>query len=75
MFYAASFIGYILQQGNLKVKQGVLFVPYYFCMMNYAVLHGLVRFLLERQRGVGKKNVLMQPGTRGFGQARADKAA
>jgi poly-beta-1,6-N-acetyl-D-glucosamine synthase len=46
-FYAAALVGYYLEQRRIKVK--VLFVPYYFCMMNYAVYAGFLRFMRGRQ--------------------------
>ena len=35
-FYLSAIIGYILEKKTLKVK--AFFIPYYFCVMNYAVL-------------------------------------
>jgi poly-beta-1,6-N-acetyl-D-glucosamine synthase len=46
-FYAAALLGYILEQKQIKVK--ALFVPYYFCMMNYAVYAGFGRFIKGSQ--------------------------
>jgi poly-beta-1,6-N-acetyl-D-glucosamine synthase len=40
---------------NKQVRLKILFVPYYFCMMNYAVLAGLFRFLKGNQKGVWEK--------------------
>lgn len=42
VFYGAAGLGALLQQKKIKVK--ALFVPYYFCVMNYAVLAGLQRY-------------------------------
>jgi cellulose synthase/poly-beta-1,6-N-acetylglucosamine synthase-like glycosyltransferase len=47
LFYAAAFAGYLLEKRHLKVK--ALFVPYYFCVMNYAQYAGFFRFLRGRQ--------------------------
>jgi poly-beta-1,6-N-acetyl-D-glucosamine synthase len=47
LFYAASALGHFFAQRQIKVK--ALFVPYYFCVMNYAVYAGLVRLWRGRQ--------------------------
>ncbi len=53
-FYVAAIAGYALEQRSLKVK--VLFIPYYFFIMNYAVLMGLSRYLKGSQSAVWEKN-------------------
>ncbi|MEO6916603.1 MAG: glycosyltransferase family 2 protein [Chitinophagaceae bacterium] len=52
-FYLAAFTGLILENRKLRFK--LLFVPYYFFIMNYAVLAGLVRYLTSRQVGTWEK--------------------
>ncbi len=63
LFYAAAIVGYILE--NRKVRFKPVFVPYYFAIMNYAVLAGLSRFLFGRQTGTWdkarRKAVSVQP--------------
>ena len=46
-FYAAALAGYLLEQRKLKMK--VFFVPYYFCVMNYAQYAGFRRFVRGSQ--------------------------
>ncbi len=46
-FYAAALAGYLLEQRKLKMK--VFFVPYYFCVMNYAQYAGFRRFIRGSQ--------------------------
>lgn len=46
-FYLAALAGYWLERKQLKVK--ALFVPYYFCVMNYAVYAGFFRFIKGSQ--------------------------
>ncbi|MFC4873269.1 glycosyltransferase family 2 protein [Negadavirga shengliensis] len=53
LFYLAALAGYIMENKQVRLK--ILFVPYYFCMMNYAVLAGLFRFLKGNQKGVWEK--------------------
>ena len=55
LFYLGAALGYILE--NKKIRLKLLFIPFYFCMMNYAVLLGLIRFLTKRQQGVWEKAV------------------
>ena len=47
LFYLASLLGWLLEKRQIKVK--VLFIPYYFCMMNYAVAAGIRRYMLKQQ--------------------------
>ena len=42
-FYLLATIGWFLERRQLKVK--MFFIPYYFCMMNYAVYRGFGRFM------------------------------
>ena len=53
IFYLAAALGYVLENKKLRVK--VLFVPYYFCLMNYAVVAGLIRFLKGSQKSTWEK--------------------
>lgn len=47
IFYSSSFMGWILERKKLKVK--ILFVPYYFFIMNYAVFRGIIRYISNQQ--------------------------
>src|SRR5690606_16504923 len=53
LFYLAALLGYILEHKRIRFK--VLFIPFYFCMMNYAVILGLFRFINKSQKGVWEK--------------------
>lgn len=53
LFYLAAVAGYVLE--NKKIRLKALFVPFYFCMMNYAVMAGLTRFLRNNQQSVWEK--------------------
>lgn len=53
LFYLAALAGWILEQRKLKVK--VLFVPYYFCLMNWAMYAGLLRLLRGKQSVIWEK--------------------
>lgn len=47
-FYVAAISGYLLE--NKKIRLKPLFIPYYFCVMHYAVLAGLGRFLFGKTK-------------------------
>lgn len=47
LFYALGLVGYWL--ASRQIKRKIFFVPYYFLMMNYAVLAGTVRYLKGSQ--------------------------
>jgi cellulose synthase/poly-beta-1,6-N-acetylglucosamine synthase-like glycosyltransferase len=46
-FYTAALLGWYLENHQIKVK--VLFIPYYFFIMNYAVYLGFWRYLKGKQ--------------------------
>lgn len=52
-FYFFSILGYVFERKQLKIK--AFFVPYYFCMMNYAMYRGFFRLLGGRQSVVWEK--------------------
>lgn len=47
VFYGAAFLGYLQARQNKKSK--LLYVPYYFCLMNYAVFAGFSRWRKGKQ--------------------------
>ncbi len=47
IFYTLALIGFLLEKRKLKIK--AFFVPYYFCVMNYAVYRGFMRFVSGSQ--------------------------
>ena len=53
MFYLLAFVGWNLAAQKIKLK--VFFVPYYFCVMNYAVLAGIIRYLKGSQSVVWER--------------------
>lgn len=53
VFYALALVGWILENQKLRVK--VLFVPYYFTMMNYAVFAGFYRWLKGGQKATWER--------------------
>jgi len=55
IFYGSAFLGKVLEDKKVRVK--LLFVPYYFCMMNYAVFAGLLRYFKGNQSVIWEKAV------------------
>ncbi len=54
VFYGLSIVGYFLEKKNLKVK--AFFIPYYFCLMNYAVIAGIYRYFKKSQSAAWEKS-------------------
>ena len=59
LFYTLAIVGLFLASQKIKMK--VFFVPYYFCVMNYAVFAGIVRYLK------GSQSVVWERATRAPG--------
>lgn len=53
LFYLAATVGYVLENRQIRMK--LLFVPFYFCVMNYAVIAGFFRFLKGGQKSTWEK--------------------
>jgi cellulose synthase/poly-beta-1,6-N-acetylglucosamine synthase-like glycosyltransferase len=53
LFYLSAIVGYVLENRRIRFKP--VFVPYYFCVMNYAVVAGLKRFLSGAQKATWDK--------------------
>lgn len=53
VFYALALLGWILQYKSIKIK--LFFIPYYFCMMNYAILAGIHRYFFSSQSVLWEK--------------------
>ncbi len=51
--FLAAIFGWILEKQKLKVK--VFFIPYYFCLMNYAVIAGTFRYFFTKQSVLWEK--------------------
>ncbi len=52
-FYGLAICGYFLR--NSRTRFTFFFVPYYFCIMHYAMIAGLVRYLTQPSSGVWEK--------------------
>lgn len=54
LFYAMALLGWMLERRKMKVK--LFFIPYYFCLMNYAMYAGFIRLLKKQQSVVWEKS-------------------
>ena len=54
LFYLLSIVGYLMERRHLKVK--IFFIPYYFCLMNYAVIAGINRYFKKTQSAAWEKS-------------------
>jgi poly-beta-1,6-N-acetyl-D-glucosamine synthase len=53
LFYLLAALGWQFEQKKIRLK--ILFIPYYFCMMNYAMYRGFFRLISGRQPVVWEK--------------------
>jgi cellulose synthase/poly-beta-1,6-N-acetylglucosamine synthase-like glycosyltransferase len=53
IFYLLAFIGMVFEKSELRFK--LFFIPYYFCVMNFAILAGIKRFMGSQQSAVWEK--------------------
>jgi cellulose synthase/poly-beta-1,6-N-acetylglucosamine synthase-like glycosyltransferase len=54
MFYLLAITGYYFENKHIRIK--ALFIPYYFCIMNYAVLAGMRRYFKKQQSAAWEKS-------------------
>jgi poly-beta-1,6-N-acetyl-D-glucosamine synthase len=55
LFYLMALCGLWLEKKKIRLK--ILFVPYYFCMMNYAVVAGAFRYFSGKQSVIWEKAI------------------
>jgi len=53
-FYTLALVGLLLERRSIRIKP--LFIPYYFCMMNYAVAAGIVRYINQNQSAAWERS-------------------
>ncbi|MFI5140450.1 MAG: glycosyltransferase family 2 protein, partial [Sphingobacteriales bacterium] len=53
LFYLLALLGFIMEKKHIRIK--ALFIPYYFCVMNYAVLMGIIRYFTTKQSAIWEK--------------------
>ena len=54
LFYILSLLGMFFERKNIRIK--AFFIPYYFCVMNYAVVAGIIRFYRKNQSAAWEKS-------------------
>lgn len=52
-FYVSALLGWIMEKRRVRLK--LFFIPFYFCLMNYAVFAGMIRYFSGRQSAVWEK--------------------
>ncbi|MBC7688435.1 MAG: glycosyltransferase family 2 protein [Aquabacterium sp.] len=53
LFYGLALAGWFLEMKEIKIKP--FFIPFYFCLMNYAVIMGISRFFANNQQAAWEK--------------------
>lgn len=53
LFYGTALVGFLMEQRKTRLR--VFFIPYYFCVMNYAVLAGINRYVFSKQSVLWEK--------------------
>jgi len=53
-FYLLAILGYFAEKKSLNLK--ITYIPYYFCIMNYAVIIGIYKFIFGQQNSVWEKS-------------------
>lgn len=53
LFYLLAVLGLFLEKKELRLK--ISFVPYYFCMMNYSVIAGMLKYWKNDQSSIWEK--------------------
>lgn len=53
VFYSLACLGYLLAKRELKLK--IAFIPYYFCVMNYAVIAGAIKYFTSKRSAIWEK--------------------
>lgn len=53
LFYLLALAGMVMEKRQIRIK--ALFIPYYFCVMNYAVLMGIIRYFGKKQSAVWER--------------------
>ncbi|MCX2473220.1 glycosyltransferase family 2 protein [Pedobacter sp. MC2016-05] len=54
LFYLSALMGMWMERKQVRLK--VLFVPYYFCLMNYAIIAGGLRYFRGHQSAIWEKS-------------------
>ena len=55
MFYMLAILGFVMERKSIRIKP--LFIPYYFCMMNYAVAAGIIRYINQNQSAAWERSL------------------
>lgn len=53
LFYLLAILGMYFEKQKIRIK--IAFIPYYFCIMNYAVIAGIIRYFGKGQSAIWEK--------------------
>ncbi len=53
LFYGMAILGWMMESRKIRIK--ILFIPYYFCVMNYAIFAGIIRYFRKTQNAAWDK--------------------
>jgi cellulose synthase/poly-beta-1,6-N-acetylglucosamine synthase-like glycosyltransferase len=53
VFYSLASLGWLFEKRQVRIK--ILFIPFYFCFMNYAVIMGINKYLFIGQKAAWEK--------------------
>ncbi|WP_448700105.1 glycosyltransferase family 2 protein [Mucilaginibacter sp. AW1-3] len=53
LFYSMAVLGWMMETRKIRIK--ILFIPYYFCVMNYAIFAGIIRYFRKTQNAAWDK--------------------
>lgn len=53
LFYLLAILGMYFEKQKIRIK--IAFIPYYFCIMNYAVVAGIIRYFGKGQSAIWEK--------------------
>jgi biofilm PGA synthesis N-glycosyltransferase PgaC len=53
VFYTVAFAGYLFRKKQFRFR--LFFLPYYFCLMNYGMIEGMLRYVFGKQTVIWEK--------------------
>jgi cellulose synthase/poly-beta-1,6-N-acetylglucosamine synthase-like glycosyltransferase len=60
-FYVVAIIGFVLEKQHVKLQLKAFFIPYYFCLINYAMIAGAYRYFFTKQSVLWEKAKRKRP--------------
>ena len=57
VFYVVAIIGFVVEKQKTKLAFKAFFIPYYFCLINYAMIAGAYRYFFTKQSVLWEKAI------------------